>query len=126
MPELAEPRTALVPAERARAIALVLLVALALDVLLVLLRAATGAVSVALLALFLFVPLALPLPGLVRRRRRTYAWATLCLTPHFVYALTELIASPALRLHTGAMLVLSLALMVALVAYLRLTRPQTA
>ena len=80
----------------------------------------------ALLALFLFVPLMLPLSGLLRRRRRTYAWATLCLTPHFVYALTEVVASPALRLHTGAMLVLSLALMVALVAYLRLTRPQAA
>ena len=65
------------------------------------------------------MPLALPLPGMLRRRRRTYAWATLCLTPHFVYALTELVANPALRLHAGAMLVLSLALMVALVAYLR-------
>jgi uncharacterized membrane protein len=122
MPELAAQRTAMPPAERARAVALVLLGALALDVVLVLLRAAAGAVSLALLALFLLVPLVLPLPGLVHRRRRTYAWATLCLTPHFVYALTELVASPALRLHTGAMLVLSLALMVALVAYLRLTR----
>ncbi|MCE3285994.1 MAG: putative rane protein [Steroidobacteraceae bacterium] len=113
-------------AERARAVALVLLATLALDVVLVLLQAAARPVTLALTMLFLLVPLLLPLSGLVRRRRRTYAWATLCLTPHFVYALTELIASPALRLHAGAMLVLSLALMVALVAYLRLTRPQAA
>ena len=109
-------------AERARAVSLVLLAALVSDVVLVLVRSAAGAASLTLLTLFLLLPLALPLPGMMRRRRRTYAWATLCLTPHFVYALTELVASPGLRLHAGAMLVLSLALMVALVAYLRFTR----
>jgi uncharacterized membrane protein len=76
-----------------------------------------------LLAVFLLVPLALPLPGLVRSTRRTHAWATLCLTPHFLYALTEMVANPALRPLAGLIFLLALSLLVALVAYLRLTRP---
>lgn len=70
----------------------------------------------------LLAPLLLAAPGLLRRDRRTFAWATLCLTPHFVFALTELVANPAIRGLAAAMLLLALALVVALVAYLRLTR----
>jgi uncharacterized membrane protein len=115
------------PASRARALVLGLLAALVLFSVLALLRSADGDLAaLAPLAAFLLVPLALPVPGLLRRRRRTYAWATLCLTPHFVYGLTELVANPALRVHAAALLLLSLALMVALVGYLRLTRPQAA
>ena len=109
---------------RARTLVLTLLSALAVVVVLVLLRSPEGAAtSVTLLAVSLLVPLALPLRGLLNRDRRTYAWATLCLTPHFVYGLTELLANPPLRPYAAAMLLLSLALMLALVAYLRLTRP---
>ena len=57
-----------------------------------------------LLVLFLLGPLLLALPGLLARRRRTFAWATLCVTPHFVYALTEIVANPAIRPLAAAML----------------------
>jgi uncharacterized membrane protein len=113
------PDGAVRAAARARAVVLGLLAALVVVIVLALLRPAAPGM---LAAAALLVPLALPLRGLLRRDRRTYAWATLCLTPHFVYALTELVANPPLRLHASAMLMLSLALMVALVAYLRLTR----
>jgi uncharacterized membrane protein len=118
-------RPPVTPAARARALVLGLLAALALVSVLALLRPADGDLTtLAPLAVFLLVPLALPLPGLLRRHRRTYAWATLCLTPHFVYGLTELIANPPLRAYAAAMLLVALALMVGLVGFLRLTRPQ--
>jgi uncharacterized membrane protein len=72
---------------------------------------------------FLVVPLVITLPGILRRNRRTFAWATLCITPHFIYALTEVVANPAIRVLTAAMMVAALGLTLALVAYLRLTRP---
>jgi uncharacterized membrane protein len=72
----------------------------------------------------LLMPLLLPLPGLLGARRRTYAWATLCVTPYFVYGLTEIIANPAVRLPAGAILFASLAWFVTLVNYLRASRPQ--
>jgi len=78
--------------------------------------------SLARLAILL-VPLLLPLPGLLRGQRRTYAWATLCVTPYFVYGLTEVIANPAVRAPAAAILFSSLAWFVALVTYLRVTRP---
>jgi len=124
MPETVLGGLPLPAVARARTIVLALLGALAIVVVLALLRSAAGASgSVALLATVLLLPLALPLRGLLRHDRRTYAWATLCLTPHFVYGLTELVANPALRMHAAAILLLALALMIALVAYLRLTRP---
>ena len=127
MPETVLGGLPLPAVARARTIVLALLGALAIVVVLALLRSAAGASgSVALLATVLLLPLALPLRGLLRRDRRTYAWATLCLTPHFVYGLTELVANPALRVPAAAILLLALALMIALVAYLRLTRPAAA
>ena len=120
MPEAAAPRPG--RADRARALVLLSLAALfACSTFAVL--GPDGAVSRVLLALVLLAPLALTLPGLLRRNRRAYAWASLCLTPHFVYSLTELVANPALRALAATMLVLGFVAMVALVAYLRLTRP---
>jgi uncharacterized membrane protein len=81
-------------------------------------------VSFGLIVALLVVPLVITLPGIVRRNRRTFAWATLCVTPHFVYALTEVVANPAIRLLAAAIIVVALGLTLALVAYLRLTRPQ--
>jgi uncharacterized membrane protein len=78
------------------------------------------------LTALLLVPVLLPLPGLIAGRRRTCAWATLCVTPYFVYGLTELIANPAVRLPAAAILFASLAWFVALVACLRLSRPAPA
>lgn len=77
----------------------------------------------ALLAAAFIAPLLLPLPGLLRRDRRTHAWATLCVTPYFIYGVTEAVANPLARPMAAAVLFASLALCIALVAYLRLTRP---
>jgi uncharacterized membrane protein len=111
-------------AERARIVVLLLLAVLMLDAAVAVRLEAGSPVWTVVLGTLLLAPLALPVPGLVRRDRRAYAWATLCLTPHFVYGLTELVANPALRSVAAVMLVLSLALMGALVGYLRLTRPR--
>jgi uncharacterized membrane protein len=81
--------------------------------------------GLALMALLL-VPLLLPLPGLIAGRRRTCAWATLCVAPYFVYGLTELIANPVVRIRAAAILFASLAWFVALVACLRVSRPAPA
>ena len=99
-----------------------LLAALGGVALLAALQGQNGAVTSGLLVLLLVAPLAFAVPGLLARNRRTFAWATLCITPHFVFALTEIVANPSIRVLAAAMLVLSLALMLALVAYLRLTR----
>jgi uncharacterized membrane protein len=79
----------------------------------------------ALLVAVLVLPLLLPLKGLLQGDRRTYAWATLCIAPCFVYAITEAIANSAVRALAAAILFASLAHFVALVAYLRITRPET-
>ena len=109
-------------AARARLVALALLFALAGTALLAAFYGERSALSFWLL-LLLVAPLLAALPGLLRGRRRTFAWATLCLTPHFVYALTEIVANPAIRPLAATMFGLSLGLVVTLIAYLRLTRP---
>jgi uncharacterized membrane protein len=109
-------------AERARRFSLLLLAALAAVSLRAALEGERSAVTFWVLVFFLLAPLAITVPGLVARNRRTYAWATLCLTPHFIYALTEVVANPAIRWLAASILLLSLGLLVALVAYLRLTR----
>lgn len=73
----------------------------------------------------LLLPVAAPIPGLIRGIRRTYAWATLCVAPYFVYGITEVIANPAVRGAAAAVLFASLAWFVALVWYLRLSRNST-
>jgi uncharacterized membrane protein len=80
--------------------------------------------SSALLFAVLVVPLLLPLKGLLRGDRRTHAWATLCIAPCFVYGITEAIANDSTRFIAAAILIASLAHFVALVAYLRVTRPE--
>jgi uncharacterized membrane protein len=79
----------------------------------------------ALLAAALVLPLLLPLKGLLQGDRRTYAWATLCIAPCFVYGITEVIANSSVRAVAAVILFTSLAHFVALVAYLRVTRPKT-
>jgi uncharacterized membrane protein len=79
----------------------------------------------ALLAAALVLPLLLPLKGLLQGDRRTYAWATLCIAPCFVYGITEVIANSSVRAIAAVILFTSLAHFVALVAYLRVTRPKT-
>ena len=87
-------------------------------------RLANGTDPIALVTLgLLLAPLLLPLPGLWSGRRRTYAWATLCLTPALVYALTEAVANPAARTATALVLLGVVLAFVGLVAHLRITRP---
>ena len=78
----------------------------------------------ALLTAVLVLPLLLPVKGLLHGDRRTYAWATLCIAPGFVYAITEAIANSSMRAIAAAILLAILAHFVALVAYLRVTRSE--
>ena len=111
-------------ADRARRFALLLLAALAAVSSRAAFEGERSAVTFWLLVFFLLAPLAIAVPGLIARNRRTFAWATLCVTPHFIYALTELVANPSIRVLAALILLLSLGLVVALVAYLRLTRAE--
>lgn len=72
--------------------------------------------------ILILLPLAAPLPGLLRGRPRTYAWATLCVAPYFIYGVTEVVANPAVRGAAATILFASLAWFVALVWFLRLSR----
>jgi uncharacterized membrane protein len=108
-------------AERARGLVLALLALLAVTSALAAHFGERSTLTFWLLVLFLLGPLALALPGLLARRRRTYAWATFCITPHFIYSLTEIVANPAIRPLAAAIFVIALAEVIALVAYLRLT-----
>jgi uncharacterized membrane protein len=110
-------------ADRARRFSLLWLAALAAVSLRTAFEGERSAVSFWLLAFVLVAPLAIAVPGLIARNRRTYAWATLCVTPHFIYALTEIVANPPIRALAASILALSLGLVVTLVASLRLTRP---
>jgi uncharacterized membrane protein len=109
-------------AGRARLIALALVLLLIALSVLAAFFGERSPVSFWLIVALLVAPLVITLPGILRRNRRTYAWATLCVTPHFVYALTEVVANPAIRLLAAAMIAVALGLTLALVAYLRLTR----
>lgn len=72
--------------------------------------------------LALAIPLFLPWRGLLKGHRYTYAWATLCVIPYFVFGIVEAIANPATRIWAAVILALSLALFTGLVLYLRVTR----
>lgn len=109
------------PLERARRMALATAAVLAACVAAASLRSAAWPVNLAW-TLALLLPVAAPLPGLARGVRRTYAWASLCVAPYFIYGVTEVIANPAVRGTAGAILFASLAWFVALVGYLRLSR----
>ena len=74
------------------------------------------------LLLLSLLPLAIPLAGLIRRQRRTFAWCSLLTIPYMALGVTELIADPARRALPATLLLLSFAWLVALVAYLRVTR----
>jgi uncharacterized membrane protein len=87
---------------------------------------ATSWPASALLALVLLLPLLAPLPGLIRGRRRTYAWATMSVIPYFMYGIVEVIATPSSRVTSGSILFATLALFIALIAFLRATRAPAA
>ena len=78
----------------------------------------------AVLGALLLSPLLAPLRGMLRGDRRSYAWATLCALPGFVYGITEAVANPAMRWLAALVLASSIAFFLALVAFLRVTRPR--
>jgi uncharacterized membrane protein len=79
-----------------------------------------------LLAAVWLLPMLLPLRGLLEGRRRTHAWATLCVVPYLVFGIVETIANPPARAAAAAMALASLVWFATLVAYLRVTRPMAA
>lgn len=66
-------------------------------------------------------PLWAPLRGLMRRDRKTYAWATLCVIPYFILGVTEAVANPERRVWAGLCLAFGLAVFVLLILYLRVS-----
>lgn len=78
-----------------------------------------------ILALVYSLPLGIALPGLVRGQRYTHAWATLCVLPYLIVGVTESVANAGARWWAGAILASGLLLFIALIAYLRVTRPIT-
>ena len=74
-------------------------------------------------AAVLLLPVLLPLRGLVLGRARSFAWATLCVAPYFLYGLTEVVANPALRATAGTILFASLAWFASLLYGLRSAVP---
>lgn len=76
-----------------------------------------------LICAVLTCPLWAPLRGLMRRHRRTYAWATLCVVPYFILGVTEAVANPSRRVWAGLCLALALSLFATLILYLRITNP---
>jgi uncharacterized membrane protein len=76
----------------------------------------------ALRALLLLLPALAPAIGLWRGSRYTYRWATLCVMPYFVVGLTEVVANPAARAWSAALLGVSLGWFVSLIAFLRVTK----
>lgn len=82
-------------------------------------RTAAMVLAVALL------PWLAPLRGLLRGERRTYAATTLLTLPYLAYGLMEVLANPGARAFAGATVFVAFALFVALVAFLRVSRPPT-
>lgn len=117
----AEPRAATTGAAALRMLTLTLISGLIALIALWQLSA-NASVKRLLLAAVLTLPLWAPLRGLIRRNRRTYAWATLCVIPYFVLGVTEAVANPQARMWSGTCLALSLVLFAALIGYLRVTR----
>jgi uncharacterized membrane protein len=108
-----EPR-----AERARAAVLAAFALLALT-LVAWYASALSPAAATVAVLLTVVPLAAPLPGLVARRRRSYRWAPLTLAPAMTWALTELVANPAVRPFALAAGLLGFGALAAVVAWLR-------
>jgi uncharacterized membrane protein len=75
-----------------------------------------------LLCVIAVVPLLAPLSGLVRGRRRTYAWATLFAVPYLAFAITELLVNPRARWVAAMSLLLVFAWFCTMILFLRASR----
>lgn len=77
----------------------------------------------AIKSLLYSIPLLLPLPGMLKGRRYTHAWATLCVLPYFITGVTEAVANPAIHGWATGLLGASLLWFFALITFLRITSP---
>ncbi|TVQ46707.1 MAG: DUF2069 domain-containing protein [Gammaproteobacteria bacterium] len=77
-------------------------------------------------AIILVLPLAIPLPWLWRRSRYAAVCATFLLTPYLAFAVMEITVNPAMRLPGGLVLLMILLTLIALVGWLRTSRPRAA
>jgi uncharacterized membrane protein len=68
------------------------------------------------------LPLLAPLNGLLRGRRRTYAWATLFAVPYLTFALTELLVNPVARWVAAMSLLLVFTWFCTMILFLRASR----
>jgi uncharacterized membrane protein len=75
-----------------------------------------------LICVLAVLPLLAPLNGLVRGRRRTYAWATLFAVPYLAFALTELLVNPAARWVAAMSMLLVFAWFCTMILFLRVSR----
>jgi uncharacterized membrane protein len=73
--------------------------------------------------LLFLLPICAPLPGIIRARRYTYAWACFIAIAYVALGTTEVIAGPDERLFPALILFTAFALLVALVLFIRVTRP---
>jgi uncharacterized membrane protein len=71
----------------------------------------------------LVTPWALPLRGLLRGDRRTYVLTPMVAVPYLAYGLMEVLANPGARAYAGATVLLAFAIVVAAIAFLRVSRP---
>ena len=68
------------------------------------------------------VPILIPVLGIARANRRTFAWATLCLTPYFTVSISEAVVNANARPWAFAILGLSVLIFFGLIACLRLSK----
>lgn len=71
------------------------------------------------------LPLLAPLPGLLRGKRYTHSWATLCVLPYFIIGISESVSNPSLRYWALALLGCSLLWFFALLGFIRVTPAAT-
>jgi len=76
------------------------------------------------IALLAAIPLLAPWRGLWRAHRFTHVWATLCVMPYLVMGVMDAVADPVHLAWAVASVALAIAFFVALVTYLRVTRPR--
>lgn len=81
-------------------------------------------VAAAIRAALYSIPLLLPLPGLIKGKRYTHSWATLCVLPYFIVSVTEAMANPAIHRWALTVLAASLLWFFSLIAFLRVTSAQ--
>ena len=70
------------------------------------------------------LPWAVLAPGLWRGDRIRHVWATLLAAPYLCYGIMEVLANPGARGYAGGLVLITCALFIALVAYLRVSRPR--